>query len=283
MAAIDLDDSRAPPSSITSPGGRGALEFVRSGERTVLRTAFATTPLRFLTPRNHGNASWVFLASLGGGLVGGDAIDVRIDVAPGATALVGTQASTKIYRSPRGCSQRLRANAHEDAAVVLIPDPVVCFAGASYRQRIEIELAAGASLFALDATVGGRTARGERWQFDELDTRTTIARGGRSAFVDATRLTAAHGRLDQRMGRFNVLLSVIAMGPRFEAVRDALLSPRRSPSRDDSVLTTASPVGKDGAVMRVAAECFEAGSSVLRSSFAALSRELGDDPFARKW
>ena len=120
-------------------------------------------------------------------------------------------------------------------------------------------------------------------KFDELDTRTTIARGGRSAFVDATRLTAAHGRLDQRMGRFNVLLSVIAMGPRFEAVRDALLSPRRSPSRDDSVLTTASPVGKDGAVIRVAAECFEAGSSVLRSSFAALSRELGDDPFARKW
>src|SRR5687768_3060300 len=52
--------------------GDARLGFERVGNRTVVRTALAHSPLRLLTPRNHGHAAWVYTSSLGGGLVDGD-------------------------------------------------------------------------------------------------------------------------------------------------------------------------------------------------------------------
>ena len=59
-----------PQFSVNAPG-IARLAFERAGHtgRTAISTAFATSPLRILMPRNHGHAAWVFLASLGGGLV----------------------------------------------------------------------------------------------------------------------------------------------------------------------------------------------------------------------
>ena len=118
------------------------LEFRRraSGGKTVLGTAFAASPLRLLTPADHGDAAWVFLASLGGGLLDGDRIDLDVEVGDGASALLGTQASTKVYRSPpggAGSSQRLSARVGAGALLAVVPDPVVCFADTRYEQTLE--------------------------------------------------------------------------------------------------------------------------------------------------
>ncbi len=245
--------------------------------------AFATSPLRLLTPRNHGSAAWVFLANLGGGLVDGDKIDIRLDVDEGASALIGTQSSTKVYRSPRGCTQRLEVHAAGGATVVAIPDPVVCFAGAHYKQEIVAALAPDASFLLLDGYTCGRSARGERWAFDRYESRTTLVRGGRTAIVDATCLDRAHGPIAERMGRFEVLLTLIAIGPRFASLRETMLASRPAPTATDAEVVAASPVSTDAVILRVGAERFEAASRALRPSFSELTRVLGDDPFARKW
>ncbi|MGA7119245.1 MAG: urease accessory protein UreD [Polyangiaceae bacterium] len=280
-----IDSTASPPSrpSTTKGAGRGSLAFRRSGGKTVLAESFATSPLRLLAPRNHGSGAWVFLANFGGGLVDGDRIDIRVDAEENSTAFVSTQAATKVYRSPNGCSQRLDVQAADGAAVAIVPDPVICFAGARYDQEIAISLAPGASLVLFDGYTSGRAARGERWQFDHFESRTTIARGGRSVIVDATRLDPTAGPIAPRMGRFDAVLWLVAIGPRFEGVREAMLSPVPFPSPGDSAVVAASSLGADVAVVRVAADRFESASRVLRPSFAALSRALGDDPFARKW
>jgi urease accessory protein len=265
------------------PPGRADLAFRRSRNRTVLATALAASPLRLLLPRNHGDAIWVFLANLGGGLVDGDCLEVRADVAEGASALLSTQSSTKVYRSPRGCSQRLEARVGDDAALTIIPDPIACFHGARYAQEIEVTLAPRASLLLLDGYTCGRSARGERWAFAHYASRTRIARGDKTEFVDAVRLDPAHGSIAERMGRFDVVLSLLAMGPRFAPVRDAILAPTPAPTRGDCAVVAASSIRGDGALVRIAAERFERASCLLRPSFAALSRVLGDDPFRRKW
>jgi urease accessory protein len=234
-------------------------------------------------PRNHGDAAWVFLASLGGGLVDGDRLEVRADVAEGASALLGTQATTKVYRSPRGCSQRLDVRVDDDAALAVLPDAVVCFAGARYVQSIDVTLAPNASLLVLDGYTCGRSARGERWAFDRYASRTVVARGGHPIFVDATLLDPAHGPIDERMGRFDVVLSLLAIGPKFAAVRDAMLTRSSSPSPGDRAILATSPVRGDGALVRVASERFECAAALLRPSFVSLARVLGDDPFSRKW
>src|SRR6516162_9504674 len=77
--------------------GAGTLQFEDVRGKTVLTRAIAASPLRVLNPKNAGESAWVYLATYGGGLVGGDALDISIDVGQGAAALVATQASTKVY------------------------------------------------------------------------------------------------------------------------------------------------------------------------------------------
>ena len=216
--------------------------FRRSGTRTVLAKAFATSPLRLLTPKNHGDAAWVFLASFGGGLVDGDRIDLDVEVERDTSALISTQASTKIYRSPRGCAQRVKARVADGAALALVPDPVVCFAGAKYTQEIQIDLAPRASLFLFDGYTSGRAACGERWMFARYASRTVVARSGRAVVVDATRLDQTDEPLAARMGRFGVVLSLLAIGPRFEPVRDAILA-HGSLTGSEATLAASSPLG----------------------------------------
>jgi urease accessory protein len=284
--------------------GHATLAFERSGPRTVLRTAYAVSPLRLLTPDNHGEAAWVFLSSFGGGLVDGDHVDIELDVQQRASALLGTQASTKVYRSPGGCGSRLGARVAEGATLTVIPDPVVCFAGARYTQRIDVDLAAGASLFLLDGYTCGRSARGERWEFDAYASRTTVTRGGAPVAIDATRLEKAplpglaEGSIGGHMGRYDAVLSLLVFGPRFEGVRARMLAAPGTHGGQGGgngggngggtgavgkALVTASPVGADGAILRVFAERFESASRVLRTSFTELAALLGDDPTARKW
>jgi urease accessory protein len=274
-------DVRFTNTSEAPEAGYGSLEFRRVASKTVLAGAFAASPLRVLAPRNHGDAAWVFLTTFGGGMVDGDRIDVRATVCPGATALLGTQSATKVYRSPRGCIFRLNARADAGAALAIVPDPVVCFAGARYTQRVDVALEGDASVLILDGYSCGRAARGERWQFARFDARTSIEREGARVLVDATRLDAAHGAIADRMGAFDVVLSLIAIGPRFASVRPAMLGASDPPSGD--VVMSASAVGGDGAIVRVVATRFEKASRTLRACFRELARILGDDPFARKW
>jgi urease accessory protein len=268
----------SPPTRV--PAGHASIGLSLSGGKTVLVRALAASPVRLLTPRNHGCGAWVYLATLGGGLVDGDGLTVQIDAPEGTTAAVGTQASTKVYRSIAGCSQEVDMRVADGAALALIPDPVVCFAGARYSQALSAWLSPGASLLVLDGYTCGRAARGERWQFLSFRSRTTVHRGGVRTFVDATRLDGRHGSIAERMGRYDVVLSLVAIGPRFGPVRQAMLSARSSSS---DAIAAVSPLGVDAALMRVAGDCFEAASRLLQSSFAALAVILGDDPFARKW
>src|SRR4051812_14789077 len=110
--------------------GEGELAVERVGARSVLASAIAASPLKLLAPSNHGDAVWIYVVNFGGGLVDGDELKLRARIRRGASALVTTQSSTKVYRSPRGCSQSFEAEVEEDATLVVLPDPVACFAGA---------------------------------------------------------------------------------------------------------------------------------------------------------
>jgi urease accessory protein len=215
--------------------------------------------------------------------VSGDRYEVDVEAGRGASAMLSTQASTKVYRSTAPCSQSLRCKVADDALLALLPDPVVCFAGARYAQRIDVDLAPRASIAILDGYTCGRGARGERWSFARYESRVAVTRGDRPLFVDAVRLDPEHGALPARMSRFEAVVSLVAIGPAVAEVREAILGETRRPTRDATAVAAASPIGRDGAVLRVAGTSFEEASRVFRSCFASLTALLGDDPFARKW
>ena len=272
--------------SAQAPPGTGVLHFARSGSRTVVRRAFATSPLKLLNPRatDDIDVAWVYTATLGGGLLGGDAIHLNIDVATGARALLATQASTKIYRSTRPTSQHLSASIADGALLGIVPDPIVCFAGSSFQQEQRYELSRGASLVLVDWMSAGRYATGERWAFDRYASRLELRREGRRIVYDGLRLSRETDAGLERMGRFNVWLSAILMGPLVSSYAEKIVArvSSQSVAHRSSLIVSAAPLGVDGALLRVAGVSVEQVGAVLER-LGFLRALFGGDPLTRQW
>lgn len=264
--------------------GRGHLEFVHNGARTVVTRAYATSPLRLLTPANHGRGAWVYTSTFGGGFVDGDDVTMDVNVRPGATALLATQASTKIYRSPRGTCMQLNAHV-DDGVLFVLPDAVVPFAGSRYRQEQRFSVSAGGSLLVVDALSGGRCASGERWKFLEYSNLLKITVGNRLLVHDALALRAADGDMMRRFGRFNALATVAVVGPAFRDHTDRLLTwsaGQPAVLRADQ-LVTVSPLLEKGCLVRIIGASAEKVGHTVRALLDFVPPLLGDNLWSRKW
>ena len=78
------------------------LEVRHVSGRSVTTRAHATAPVKLLTPRRRGGAAWVYLSTFGGGLVAADRVQLYADIHEGSTAVLTTQAATKIFHQQDG-------------------------------------------------------------------------------------------------------------------------------------------------------------------------------------
>jgi urease accessory protein len=227
----------------------------------------------------------VYVATYGGGLLGGDDIDVTLKVGPAARAVVTTQSSTKVYRSVLPATQRLTGYIAEQGLLVIAPDPTVCFAGSTFQQSHCYHVSDQGSLVTLDWLTCGRQAMGERWAFDRYESRLEVWRGDRRALYDRTVLAPDEGPVARRMGRFNVWGTLVMVGPLVsDPAADIVARTQSLPvERRSDAIISASPLGPDGVLLRVAGESVERIRSVLRNHMAFLRAHLGDEVWSRKW
>jgi urease accessory protein len=278
---------RVLPHRLATPSpGHGSLVVTARGDgRSVVNRAYATSPLRLLTPANHGRAAWVYTSSYGGGLVDGDRLEVDIEIGADAAAYVSTQASTKVYRSHRGTASDVRARVATGGLLVAMPDPVVCFAEARYSQTQRFDIESGANLILVDWLSSGRIASGERWQFEEYLSTLRVQAGGTLVVHDALALRASDGDLAMRLGRFDVLALAVVLGDELRPMAAAIVErvSRSAVTRRAELIASAAPVGDGGCLVRIAARSVEHVGHVLREHLAGVPALLGDDPWARKW
>ena len=251
----------------------------------MVRRVYATSPLRLLTPRNHGHAAWIYTSSYGGGLVDGDDIHVRASVGAGAAAFLSTQSATKVYRSPRGTRVALDADVREGGLLVAAPDAVICFAGSRYRQTQRLSIAGDGALVLLDCVTSGRRESGERWVFEEYVSRTTIRVDGRLVVHDALALRAGDGRLAERFGQYDVLAVAVLIGRTLDEEAGRLDARVRAEpvQRGGERLVACAPLDGGGCVLRIAGRTLEAVDGAVRDWLDFVPRLLGDSPWARKW
>lgn len=89
-----------------------------------------------------------------GGILGGDVLEVDVDVAPGSSATVLTQAANKAYRGEEA-SQTAVFRIGEGAFLEYLPHHLIPYAGSNYRQETTFHLTPDAILFAWDAFSAG--------------------------------------------------------------------------------------------------------------------------------
>lgn len=267
--------------ALTSPPthtpGAGRLEVTRVGRRSVVRRAHAESPLRFVLTENAGHAAWVVTSSFGGGLVRGDVTRLAIDVDDDAGLALLTQASTKVYRG--ASEQRLDAAIAPGALAAILPDPVACFAGASFVQRTRARLAADASLLLVDAYTSGRAAHGDEWRMTAIDARIVVEVDGRERVWDATRLDERDGSIAARLPSVGAFATVVAIGPRAAPAARAGLALVARPPRGARVAAAPIP---GGALVRLAAASAEALDDLVGLALGNLDEILGDDPRRRR-
>jgi urease accessory protein len=158
-------------------------------------------------------------------MAGGDRAKTTIDLQAGADVLFTTQSAEKIYRSDGETAQAdLRVAVGSGARLEWLPQETILFGGAKLSRRLEIDLAAGASLLLVEAVTFGRIAMGEDKPDAALRDRWRIRREGRLAFAEELRLEHAGAALDRpavgQGGR--AIASLLIVAPDAQARLDVL-------------------------------------------------------------
>jgi urease accessory protein len=217
----------------------------------------------------------VSVVSLGGGLVNGDAIALDVRVGAGASLVLTTQASTKVFRG--AASQAL--SAHVEGVLVSVPEPVACFRDAAFEQDTTLSLGPSASAITVEGFTSGRAAFGDRWDFAHLALRTTLVRQGRRLLRDATTLDRDTLPIAPRFGPMEALLTIVAVGPKVAPLLEDLLETSQ-PTRD--LVAAPSPLPGEGAVVRVAARSPALAALEVRRRLRNIADICGGDPWSAK-
>lgn len=150
-------------------GGRVVAKLLPSGG-SGLDTVDYQYPLKLISPKPepHHRSAIIWILSYGGGLVGGDQVNLSISVLPHAKLSLVTQGHTKVFKSREAGAvtrQNFTVTVGDGGAVCLLPDPVQPFKNSEYEQIQIFRAAETASVCLLDWVTQGRTARGENWDF----------------------------------------------------------------------------------------------------------------------
>ena len=132
------------------------------------------------------------LVNTGGGIAGGDELDIAFTAGPGTRLAVTGAAAEKGYRS-LGPDARMRVKlvAATGAALAWLPQETILFDRARMNRSIEVDLALDARLILAEAVIFGRSGMGETMERGFLLDRWRVRRDGRLLFADALRLDGA--------------------------------------------------------------------------------------------
>nr|GAT44084.1 predicted protein [Mycena chlorophos] len=250
----------------TATAGRGRISVELHGRDAIFTELSSTYPLKLLSPRLHRpGVATAYLITYGGGLVSGDEVVISGEVGAGASLVLLTQGSTKIFKYRPGrraaslggsvTRQQLEMSVEAGGALFLLPDPVTCFEAASYESVQRFRIAKDASLAVVDWITAGRKTRGEEWAFARYLSINEIFVDGKRVAKDVLLL---EGDMDKLRG-YACHASVFILGPRFKGVVQRLRDEYNRitvfrKSTPDAFLWALSDLGADGVVLRVAGD-----------------------------
>nr|WP_148258067.1 urease accessory protein UreD [Pseudarthrobacter phenanthrenivorans] len=157
----------------------GELELVvaeRTG-RSFAAHQFHRGALRLLRPHyldDSGQVCYV-VVNPGGAYLGADLFLVDVEVGDGADLLLTTQSATKVYRTPGSfAEQRMAVRLGEGARLELMPDQLIAYREASYRQRTSVTLRPSSSLVMAEVVTPGWSPDGAAFRYEEVRLRNEI-------------------------------------------------------------------------------------------------------------
>jgi urease accessory protein len=178
------------------------LQFQRSGARTILARRQHVGPLIVQRPfYPEGPTCHVYLVHPPGGVVGGDALSLQVQVDAQAHALLTTPAATRFYRA--GPHPQATLNQHltvRDGALEWLPQETIVFDGARVRTTTRVDLSGDARFLGWEIACLGRPANDECFQSGQLHQDFLLYRDGLPLVLDRMRLAGGSPALGASWG-----------------------------------------------------------------------------------
>lgn len=181
-----------------------------------------------------GGACHLYLLHPPGGVVGGDRLEIDVQVRSGAHALITTPGAAKFYRSAGPWALQHQRLVVEDGGVLeWFPHENILFPGAMLGNRMQVKLSGDARFLGWEIQSLGRPVIGERFDSGSADLRLDVSREGRPLLSERLRIRG-NSDLDGPSGLrgFAVAASFVASraGPEdVEAAREGLEMPTGHP------------------------------------------------------
>lgn len=205
MTADDLE-TLEPAKQPRRTQGSLQLHFEATPDGTILRRNLEQPPLRVIRPfALPDGACLLHLHNVSGGILGGDHLALEATLGENAAVQLTTTSATRVYKS-RGnlATQLTNIQLAENALLEYLPDQLIPFAGALYRQQTKIQLADGAGLFWWEVVSPGRESFGELFAYERLELSFAVEAGGLPIVLDRALLEPAKSQLNSpaRLGRY---------------------------------------------------------------------------------
>lgn len=192
MLVTDTAVSEAFLSDVECQGWHAQLElgFRKTPVKTILYKRRRQGPLsvqRAFYPEN--DVCHVYLLHPPGGVVGGDKLDVRLELETGAHALVTTPGATKFYRSASETATQAQLFQVADSAVLeWLPQENIFFPGCQVKNSLNLQLEGNARAAVWEIQCFGRPVIDEAFDTGALDSHWQIYRDNKPLLIERLRV-----------------------------------------------------------------------------------------------
>lgn len=276
-AAQSMPRAVGPAPVVPRAIGTVRVAAKRSGERTVLDRLYQKGSAKALLPRTFETGLTAVLLNTSGGVTGGDRFAYAADAQAGTHLTLTTQAAERAYRALPGHTGQIetRLTAHQGARLDWLPQETILFDGAALNRRFDVDLAADATLLAVESFILGRAAMGETVHDLRLSDQWRVRRDSTLVYADALRMHGDADAIARRagtLGGHRAFATILFTGPD----ADRHLAPLRSRIG----ATGGASLIRDGVL---AARLTAADGFHLRKALIPALEHLRGTPLPRPW
>jgi urease accessory protein len=269
LAKLDLHYASAP---LADGAPRTTVQFKHDGPLRVLQSLYPEGPA----------VCHNVLVHPPGGIVGGDTLDITVQVGTGAHALITTPAATRFYKSMgEPGTQQVKVQLHSGARLEWLPLETIAYNGCNAFNSAVFELAPGAEMIGWDITALGLPHAHQPFERGSLQQHIEVT----GAWLERALIDAADIRLlNSPLG----LAGNLCMGSLFFACGDAISRERRehllevirSVIAEDALAPTTGATAPNSRVIvvRTLAPMVEPAVDLLRRVWVALRHAAWDMP-----
>ncbi|MCQ6282461.1 urease accessory protein UreD [Bacillus sp. EB600] len=167
--------------------------------KTVAKDVYFQGAYKVMRPIYHDDSGQAcyYILNPGGGYLDGDRYQMKISLEKQAKLTLTTQSATKIYKSPNKYAyQEAEFTLKDGSYLEYIPDPLIGYKDARYKQKNVFYMEKGCTLLYSDIITPGWSPDGEKFSYDTLQLINEIYMDNELAVYDHIKLNPALQNMD---------------------------------------------------------------------------------------